>query len=319
MRLVITTTWNSFDQIELFLIHYRNLGFDKVVVMDFDSTDGTAELLSSPEWRDFVVPTPFPGLVDMDSSNFLLDFVKARFPQDTLALFCDPDELLVTPRMDAVLDLVPAATASGVMGLTIPRFNMTSPRSGAEGHQDRMHALSALRYRAEGVSRQNTVSLIEAEELTPAWIFTKLPGKVLTRIAATTWIGMGDHVARCDGAEVTPAPEGVYLLHYPFRSWEAFERKVQMARVCLDANPELPPNVGWQLRRWIRLMDAGTLKEEYIEQFPEDGELQRLVAEGRLAQDDSIVEAHARWGSPWRRSEAGGIQMAAATTQARTA
>lgn len=322
MRLVITTTWNSFDHIELFLVHYRNLGFDRVVVMDFDSTDGTTEVLSSREWADFVVPAPFPGLAEMDSSNLLLDFVKATFPQDTLALFCDPDELLVTPTMDAVRDLVPVATAAGVVGLSIPRFNMTSLRSEAELHQDTMHALSALRFRAEGVARQNTVSLIEAEQLSPAWIFTKLPGKVLTRVAATTWVGMGDHVAKCDGAEISAAPEGVYLLHYPFRSWDAFARKVRMARICLDVNPDLPPGVGWQLRRWIRLADAGALKEEYLEQFPADSDLHRLVAEGRLTPDDSIIEAHAHWGCSWPRSGADGPEAAAAsraTTLARTA
>ena len=49
MLIVITTTWNSANVIETFLHHYRALGVDQVLVMDFDSSDGTDELLRSNE------------------------------------------------------------------------------------------------------------------------------------------------------------------------------------------------------------------------------------------------------------------------------
>lgn len=45
---LVTTTWNSLDHLEIFLDHYRKLGVGRVLVMDFDSTDGTAEVLSHP-------------------------------------------------------------------------------------------------------------------------------------------------------------------------------------------------------------------------------------------------------------------------------
>ena len=43
---LVTTTWNSLDHLEIFLDHYRKLGVARVLAMDFDSTDGTAKVLS---------------------------------------------------------------------------------------------------------------------------------------------------------------------------------------------------------------------------------------------------------------------------------
>ena len=124
---VATTTWNSIDLASVFLSHYRRLGFDQVFVMDFDSTDGTRDALASAEWRGFVTLVPFPGLASLDSSNILLTIVRQAYGPTGWCLFCDPDELLVTPSMAA-----PDAVVTAQMGaesVSIPRFNMTAPLS----------------------------------------------------------------------------------------------------------------------------------------------------------------------------------------------
>jgi hypothetical protein len=47
-------TWNSAGVVQIFLDHYRQLGFDQVLLMDFEMTDGTLEVLKDKEYRDFV-------------------------------------------------------------------------------------------------------------------------------------------------------------------------------------------------------------------------------------------------------------------------
>ena len=47
--IVATTTWNCVDLISSFLEHYQRLGFQRVLVMDFNSIDGSRDLLTSDE------------------------------------------------------------------------------------------------------------------------------------------------------------------------------------------------------------------------------------------------------------------------------
>ena len=50
--------------------------------MDYGSTDGTQEVIGSTEWGDLVRVVEFPGLDDLDSSNILLELMKAELPED---------------------------------------------------------------------------------------------------------------------------------------------------------------------------------------------------------------------------------------------
>lgn len=284
-----TTTWNSIDLIDLFLRHYRKLGVDRIMVMDYDSEDGTRDVLDAREWQGFVERVPFPGLARLDSSNIFLGLAKAA--SDEWALFCDPDELLVTPSMTirepAVLDAL--ATAEW---LSIPRFNVTAPRSVAETDEASLSAQGALTLRIDGRhSRQIDIEIHRAR-LEPAWIFTAIPGKVLTRVDAAVAVGEGDHVMRTATDHKRPAPEGVYLLHYPFRRYAAFCRKLEMAQEGFEANPHLSQGHGWQIRRWIRMAHAEGVREEYLQQFIPDDALPALLAAGALTHDDSVQRLH---------------------------
>ena len=291
MKIIFTTTWNSADVITTFLTHYQDLGFDQIVVMDFDSTDGTAEILSETRRQGFVSPFPFPGIAGLDSSNLMLNYARSAFAPDTLCLFCDPDELLVLPSMDARRDLPLDLGGEDVSGWFFPRSNMTCKRSWAVARQDEMHATGNLRYRAGGATRRNHVALIQEDRLEPAWIFTQLPAKVLVKLSHTTAIGDGDHTSTTIGT-LKPAPEGMRLLHYPFRTLDAFEAKIALARQDFEANASVPAGYGWQLRRWIRLADKGFLTREYLEQFPDDEDFNLYLAEGSLSEETSLIDFH---------------------------
>jgi hypothetical protein len=296
MRILLTTTWNSEDVIGTFLQHYRRLGFDQIVVMDFDSTDCTRDILTDPGWQGFVSIFPFPGIERLDSSNLMLADARRSFPPETLGLFCDPDELLVLPLMDAARDLPLDLGDDSASGWVFPRSNMTCRKSTVMAHQDEMQAFGALRYRADGAIRGNHVALIKEERLEPAWIFTRLPGKVLVKLAHAKAIGDGDHTASTTQA-LTAAPEGFRILHYPFRTLQAFRKKIAIAEQDFAVNTHLPAGYGWQLRRWIKLAQGGDLSREYFDQFPDDADFDRHLAEGSLEEDLAIVRFHSHIGT----------------------
>jgi hypothetical protein len=287
-----TTTWNSADHIGIYLRHYRALGFRRAFVMDFDSTDGTREILTAGAYADFVTLIPFPGIAGLDSSNIILEHAKAHLAPGTWCLFCDPDELLVTPSMHC-RDLAPERGAAIPDVITVPRFNTTAARSIARDSNSRVSALDALTLRVTGrVARAVEQDLLR-ETLEPSWIFTAIPGKVLVRAEVTDSIGDGDHVARAsNGQPPASVPAGTYLMHYPFRGYDAFRRKIEMARLFYSSNPQFAAHHGWQLKRWMRLAEAGELHREYLDQFVADEKVQELVGGGALVRDESVVRFH---------------------------
>ena len=296
--IVATTTWNCVDLISSFLAHYQRLGFQRVLVMDFNSVDGTRDLLASDEWRSFVVVEPFPGITGLDSSNLLLASAKRSSPRDCWCLFCDPDEFLITPSM-TIADVSAHITRGD--SLTLPRFNVTAERSIAQFDQDRLTAQDALTLRIDRQHQRkiDPQALLELQD--PPWIFTAIPGKTFVSIAAAIAIGDGDHTAATAGTTV-PAPDGVYLLHYPFRSFRSFAAKIELAESDFAANPDLPPMYGWQLRRWIELARRGHLFEEYLRQFVPDQDVERLLQDGTLAREWRIATRHER---AWRTEAPG--------------
>jgi hypothetical protein len=285
---VATTTWNSVDLIGEFLAHYRCLGFDQVLVMDFDSTDGTRDILLAAEWQPFVTMVAFPGLASLDSSNILLSLARERHASDSWCLFCDPDELLAMPSGLRLHPLLQGA-ADAADGLVIPRFNMTGPLSVAHSGRPRHTHVESLTLRIARRCTRTVPDDIAKEVLEPPWIFTAILPKVLVRVERTIAIGEGDHSASTSRNQLIAAPDGVRLLHYPVREFATFRQKVELARLGFASNPHLSQAHGWQVRRWINKAAAGRLLEEYQQQFIADEDVERLIADGTLCRDESAL------------------------------
>ena len=290
--IVATTTWDCADLIETFLRHCQRFEIHQVLVMDFDSTDGTREVLTSPTWRSFVTLVPFPGISGLDSSNRLLAVAKASHWKDHWCLFCDPDEFLVTPSM-TVNGPALAAAAADAMAMVLPRFNVTAERSIAKSYQDRLSLEDAITLRIDRRCTRSVESDMLQDILEPPWIFSDIPGKALATIEGAARIGDGDHTVETSG-RLSPVPDGIYLLHYPFRSFRSFADKIARAESDFRANPDLAAVYGWQLRRWIRLASQGVLHQEYLQQFIADADVASFVANGTVVRDRSLAAFHQR-------------------------
>jgi len=288
VKIIATTTWNSSDVIETFLQHYRKLGFDQVLVMDFDSTDGTSEILRSDRYHGFVRTVPFPRIVDRDSSRILLEQAKKDFDPDTGCLFCDPDELLVLPDGTGISDLTNGAASA----IILPRFNTTGRLSSIGNSAQHLFPLEVLNLRIQKPSRRKSLEDMRKDVLIPPWIYTAIPGKVFARLGPTLSIGDGDHTAIVSDNHVIPARAGAYLMHFPFRTYKAFEEKIRLAASDFASNPQLAETYGWQIRRWLRIAKSGTLYDEYLQQFVPDGQVDQLIEEGTLVLDNSVRALH---------------------------
>ena len=133
---------------------------------------------------------------------------------------------------------------------------------------------------------------IDEDLLRPSWIFSAIGGKCLVHVPTTQALSHGDHDADTTTGPPVAANDGIYLLHYPFRTLDAFRSKVEMAKTDFDINPHIPLDEGWQVRRWVRLAGAGHLKREYEQQFIPDEELPHLIDSGAITIDTRIRDFH---------------------------
>jgi hypothetical protein len=224
-----------------------------------------------------------------DTSNDLLAIAKADHP-GSWCLFCDPDEFLVTPGMN-LGDLLPVDTAD-LSIMSVPRRNMTGARSAATSRSSPNNPLRWLTLRIEGRAERTDAERAGRTELSSPWIFTAIPGKVLVRVDQVDSIGAGDHEATASTGG-TEYPKEPLLLHFPFRSFEQFRLKLQLARRHMNEDPQ-PPETAWQYRRWLHVPDERALRREYEAQFVDDTEVAALLRDGALVEDTRVRDALGR-------------------------
>jgi hypothetical protein len=281
-----TTTLHSEDLVLPFLDHLRAVGAERVLVMDLGSEDRTLELLGQDGLQGFVELVAGSDIATSDPSNILLAEAKKRFP-DAWCMFCDPDEL-VSPSIQAYE--VPA----GVTCLVLGRNNVTGVRENLS--EDGVIPWEHLVLKIARSVRRGPEAFLK-ERMDPPWVFSHVVEKVVLQLSATQSIGAGDHSAALEfGA--TAQPEGVFLQHYPLRSWEAFLTKVRTIERFFDHHPDLPPGWGLHWRRWVRLLRNGSLKQEFLDQFVAAASVPSMLEAGALER----VESPLTWAHSWSGS-----------------
>jgi glycosyltransferase involved in cell wall biosynthesis len=287
MIVVATTTWNSEDIIARFLRHYLDLGASEIIVTDYASTDSTLDILSSAEWGRAVRVLQLAQLGGKDTSRDMLAVAK----QDRTAqwaLFCDPDEYLITPNM-RLDDLVSYSVRTNAESLRLQRFNMTALKSKSQALAQGEDLFDVFSMR---IARQHARSQDERSGNVPLatpWIFSSIGPKTFCNLSATTAIASGDHFATTTNDRFASPQDDIRLLHFPFRSFEQFDHKLKLAALDFAAN-HYPGDHSWQYKLWFRCVENNEVYREYIEQFIDDDCLPGLIADGSVCEDTSLAE-----------------------------
>jgi hypothetical protein len=124
------------------------------------------------------------------------------------------------------------------------------------------------------------LTLREVESKNP--IGKPLPPKIAHRASPTVEVGQGSH--RVDGVPGERLEDdAVEVLHFPWRSYEQFERKVITLGEAYRRNTELGPGTG-RARRWLyEVWERGELPDYYAGKLVAGGALpEGLVEDTRL-------------------------------------
>jgi hypothetical protein len=280
----IVLTLCVYDQADVLADHlhwYLDLGVDLIVAQDMGSVDGTRDVLEHFARTGQVTWFTLPerDTAKYNSGNALAALARDKHQADWIIL-CDADEFLCPHGAD-LRTILGDAEAAGMTMLSVPCFNMTGPLI-----KPGQRATEVLTLRIDKTVTETGEQQLSGELPVP-YIFIRHPPHTIVRASAFRQYGPGAHYV--EGSWGKSGDIGrLRFLHYPIRGYDTFEVKVRNTAAWIADNRHLEPWWGWHWRRWIRLMEAGRLRQDYESQFASPQRANELLRDGTCAIDETV-------------------------------
>lgn len=273
---------NQGDILKDYIEWHLDLGVDLILAEDVGSTDNTREILESFSQRGSLQWSTLP---DRNRSGYRAEETLVKVAIDRHAadwiIMNDVDEFLC-PQKEELRTTLQRVAAENVTAISVPCFNMTGPPLHSARRATEAQTLRIDRPVTETGEEQLSGNL------SVPYVFIRHPPKTIVRASAFAGYGPGMHSVATAWGETRELPELRYL-HYPIRGFDTFEAKVAAAASFFEINTHLEPWWSWHWRRWVRLNQAGRLREEYDEQFLSPARTQELIRDGICTVDETIA------------------------------
>jgi glycosyltransferase involved in cell wall biosynthesis len=248
---------NEADIIEKNIKVHKALGVDAFVVMDNDSTDGTREILEKLQKDIEIIIIEEKGLYSQKKwMTGLADIAKRRLDADWV-ISNDADEFWIPTGNKNINEVL---KFKGDI-LICRRYNMIL----SEGLDNCFDSVD----RVENPIHYDRSKLLQKEHVSIA--LTKNSPKVIVNPHGLFRIAGGNHSAvhiknlngmlRGSGFYKEPKFEAINVYHYPFRSYEQFERNIKNRKMLLESGRDI--KMGPHYKRLIKLYNLGVLEEEF--------------------------------------------------------
>jgi hypothetical protein len=264
------------ESVEQCIQHHARIGVDSFVIYDLGSRDGTREIVKGLEGRDNV----YVGYADMLAvtrrdphqprtpiANLMQAAAYERFRPDYL-LYVDADEFWMPSG---------GALRLGSYGgdlLEVRRYNVIPDRKLAAGEW----GLSQVPLRDRIVYRDRVQYGPTLDHKTR--VVQHAIGPKIAHRGTPMTIAFGNH-AILDAPVAKVSPHDLVILHFPFSTFDRFQRKIQNAESFVDENnSRMESAEAWHWRLWVHAYRQGLLREAYESQFSTDQEIERLLRDG---------------------------------------
>ncbi|TFD29326.1 glycosyltransferase family 2 protein [Cryobacterium lyxosi] len=256
--------------------HHLSQGVDTIIVTDNGSVDGTLEILQS--YEDAIVLKQ--DLVQRKQQHSVVTAMAreafTRFGADWV-INADADEFWLPTAAGRTLREVFTEIPPDLQTFTVPVIDMIGAAS------LRGTGLQRLRYRdTRSVTRLAELGL--HAHSTPNAVHI---GHEFIEVA------QGNHSVNLESVGTLPGHLGIEVLHFPWRSWEQFERKVRNSGKAYESNPDLQPSPNHHGMREYRRWKLGSLQSFYVLRHPAEDELAQGSLTGELRLDSRIADAMA--------------------------
>ena len=263
------------DIIAPMIDHHLRQGVDVIIVTDNGSVDGTTEILEGYAARGLVVLRHDPAYRKQQG------VVVTQMARDAASVYdadwvlnADADEFWMPKDPTLTLRDVFARLDKGIQSFLVEVVDMTGlPAQSGTG-------LKRLLFRdLRSIDEMNAVGL--HSHSTPNAVHIGDPN--VTVVQGNHLVSLASHGA--------PTPDlAIEVLHFPWRSWAQFSRKVDNSgRAYLNASGLSPSPNHHGMRDYHRLQD-GTLYASYLFRHPTSEDLDAGIAAGSFVQERRIAD-----------------------------
>lgn len=275
MRLVMTLmVRDEADVIGPMLSHHLEQGIDKIIVTDNGSIDGTLDILRGFSDRGLIDLREDPvhrkqqhsvvtamardafllygadWVLNADADEFWMPVDRSLSLREALELHPKSLQSFVVPVVDMIGP--PAAIGSGLQRLIYRDLRTNT-------------ALNLIGLNAHSTSDTVHIGVPDIE------------------------IAQGNHFVSLEGSGVAPTNALIEVLHFPWRSWNQFERKVRSAGLGYENNPDLNPSPNHHGMQEYRRYKLGSLQAFYILRHPTPEEFAEGLGNGTFVAEETVA------------------------------
>lgn len=231
---------DEIDIIDAQIKHHLNSGVDHFIVTDNGSLDGTREYLEKLVQEGYITLIHEPSHThDQGAWVSRMARVAARDFSADWIIHSDADEFFWTGKDGNDLKDFFADIPQHVGVVRVRRYNILKDPLCNTGD----------------CLQDNRIGNIGAND--------GINPKVCHRPALNPTVAEGNHrVSGVDGA-VLERPNGLTILHFPYRSYEQYEKKIVNGARALLNNPDIPENIGSHWRVAYQQFLDGNLPSVY--------------------------------------------------------
>lgn len=276
---------NEVDIIATNVLYHLALGLDRFIIADNGSTDGTDRVLERLAARDPRVQW-LPAHGPFIQAEIVNRLARAAFAEGaTWIVPIDADEfwyLTGAENLHDILDSTPARALRCRVLNFVQRREQNLPSAEGLAHlimRPRRHIGPAERSR----------ELVESRRF--AFVEMIYPPKWITRPSPVLSIAQGNH--EVSGVEPRVRTDDIVCFHAPLRARSILMAQVEHGR-RLDALG-LAPDLGWHVRRWRRIGEAGQLDLEWLANSHANGVLDVYGEPHDLVEDTRLRQAVLPW------------------------
>lgn len=261
------------DIIPAWLDYHVAQGVDVFIITDNGSTDGTRELLETfAERSDVHVDLRHDPVHRKQQGQVVTAMARdaASVHAADWVINADADEFVMPKDRSLTLREVFERLDPEVGAFIVPVVNLVGRMARTGAGIERLH------WRDERSPEQLAAIGLLAQP-TPNTIHVADPDVT---------VAQGNHRASVAAGASVPEELELEVLHLPWRSWQQYEHRVEIAGRAYDANPDLTPSPNHHGMRDYRRLHEGVLRAYFALRFVTDTEARH----GPFRREDALAD-----------------------------